>query len=381
MKKEGWEVKKLGEVCDVRDGTHDSPKYQNEGFPLITSKNLVSGEVNFENVNLISEDDFEKINKRSKVDIGDILMPMIGTIGNPVIVKTSKIFAIKNVALIKFKPSSEVLNRFILSLLKSNLYSEKLLSLNKGGTQKFIALGTIRNFLVPVPSLPIQEQIVAELDTLSDIIYKKREQLIQLDTLAQATFYEMFGDPVDDPKFRAKTFREISSVRQGLQIPISKRFAEAGTNRYPYITNQFINGKKIAEYIENPRPNVICKTDDVLMTRTGNTGIVISDIEGVFHNNFFLIDYDRKIISKKYLVSFLKFPEVKKLMLKKASTTTIPDLNHSDFYSINIPVPPLTLQNQFAEQIEAIEKQKELIEKSITETQKLFDYTMDKYFN
>lgn len=252
---------------------------------------------------------------------------------------------------------------------------------NKAVTIPSLTKADLLKIQISLPSLAIQKQIVAELDTLSDIIYKKREQLIQLDTLAQATFYEMFGDPVDDPKFRAKTFREISSVRQGLQIPISKRFAEAGTNRYPYITNQFINGKKIAEYIENPRPNVICKTDDVLMTRTGNTGIVISDIEGVFHNNFFLIDYDRKIISKKYLVSFLKFPEVKKLMLKKASTTTIPDLNHSDFYSINIPVPPLTLQNQFAEQIEAIEKQKELIEKSITETQKLFDYTMDKYFN
>src|SRR5262249_7974376 len=75
----------LGEVCDVRDGTHDSPKYVREGYPLITSKNLKNGFIDFTSVNLISREDLDAINKRSKVDAGDILMPMIGTIGNPVI--------------------------------------------------------------------------------------------------------------------------------------------------------------------------------------------------------------------------------------------------------------------------------------------------------
>lgn len=97
-----WEIEDLGIVCDVRDVTHDSPKYINDGFPLITSKNLVDGYIDFTNVNMISKEDLDSINRRSKVDLGDILMPMIGTIGNPIIVKEDKIFAIKNVALIKF---------------------------------------------------------------------------------------------------------------------------------------------------------------------------------------------------------------------------------------------------------------------------------------
>ncbi|MDZ7778093.1 MAG: restriction endonuclease subunit S [Bacteroidales bacterium] len=74
-----WKEKKLGEICDVRDGTHDSPKYVSEGFPLITSKNLLeNGKMDFDNVSYITKNDYEKINQRSKVEIGDILFGMIG---------------------------------------------------------------------------------------------------------------------------------------------------------------------------------------------------------------------------------------------------------------------------------------------------------------
>ena len=78
----GWEKVKLEKICDVRDGTHDSPKYILEGYPLVTSKNIINDSISFENVNYISETDYQNINKRSRVEYGDILMPMIGTIGN-----------------------------------------------------------------------------------------------------------------------------------------------------------------------------------------------------------------------------------------------------------------------------------------------------------
>ena len=95
-----WDKYQLGDLCDVRDGTHDSPQYYNEGYPLVTSKNVSGGNINLKDCNLICEDDYQKINQRSKVDYGDILMPMIGTVGNPVIVDLDPQFAIKNVALI-----------------------------------------------------------------------------------------------------------------------------------------------------------------------------------------------------------------------------------------------------------------------------------------
>lgn len=90
-----WKWVRLSEVMDVRDGTHDSPKYVKQGIPLVTSKNISSGGLDFSNVNYINQEDANKINERSNVDTGDILFAMIGTIGNPVIVEKDREFCIK----------------------------------------------------------------------------------------------------------------------------------------------------------------------------------------------------------------------------------------------------------------------------------------------
>ena len=161
------EIVELGNVCDVRDGTHDSPKYHNEGYPLVTSKNICDGKIDFSTCNLIQKEDYAKINKRSKVDVGDVLMPMIGTVGNPIIVNTDKEFAIKNVALIKFKDDSVILNTFIKTLLESDYFGRAVLSKTKGGTQKFISLGDIRKLEFNLPPIELQHRFatfVAQVD-------------------------------------------------------------------------------------------------------------------------------------------------------------------------------------------------------------------------
>lgn len=153
----GWEVKHLSKLCDVRDGTHDSPKYIQSGYPLVTSKNVKDGYLDFSDVNLISEEDYLQINKRSAVKKGDIIMPMIGTIGNPVLIETSEKFAIKNVALIKFK-GAKINNNYVLHLLKSHYFEWIIQKSNRGGTQKFIALKDIRSFPIPAPDKTRQEK-------------------------------------------------------------------------------------------------------------------------------------------------------------------------------------------------------------------------------
>jgi type I restriction enzyme S subunit len=189
-----WDKLKLGDITDVRDGTHDSPDYHQEGYPLVTSKNIKNGRLDLTDVNYISETDYVDINKRSKVDMGDILMPMIGTIGNPVLVEVDPSFAIKNVCLIK--QSNRVINRYIYYLLQSSLFEETLLNKSRGGTQKFLSLSDIRNFNIPLPPLHIQEQIADTLDKADALRRKDQELLQKYDELAQAVFYDMFGDPV-----------------------------------------------------------------------------------------------------------------------------------------------------------------------------------------
>ena len=185
-----WEEKKLGEISNVKDGTHDSPKYVEVGHPLITSKNLNSnGTLNNENISFISDKDFENINKRSKVDIGDIIFGMIGTIGNPVLVIRDD-FAIKNVALIKEKKL--LLNKFLIHYLDSNLILKQFHKENTGGTQKFLSLGVIRNLIISNPNLEEQQKIATFLSGLDKKIELVNTQLEQTKTFKKGLLQQLF---------------------------------------------------------------------------------------------------------------------------------------------------------------------------------------------
>jgi len=162
---ESWADKTLGEVYDVRDGTHDSPKYHATGFPLITSKNLKPDGLSFEDLKFISEVDYNKINERSAVHKDDVLFAMIGTIGNPTLVEVEPRFAIKNVAL--FKVPKWQNSRFLKHYLDSEHVRSKMAKEAKGTTQKFVGLGYLRNFPILLPPLEIQNNIVNELDALA----------------------------------------------------------------------------------------------------------------------------------------------------------------------------------------------------------------------
>jgi len=159
---EYWADSTLGEIYDVRDGTHDSPKYQEEGYALITSKNLKNGNITYDKVKFISESDYININKRSGVDVGDILFAMIGTIGNPVVIKTEPNYSIKNVAL--FKVPDEQDSHFLKYYLESSYVKEKMQKEAKGTTQKFVGLGYLRSFPIRLPLLSEQKRIVTILD-------------------------------------------------------------------------------------------------------------------------------------------------------------------------------------------------------------------------
>ncbi|MDN8280387.1 restriction endonuclease subunit S, partial [Acinetobacter baumannii] len=171
-----WEEVALSKVSDVRDGTHDSPSYVKDGYPLITSKNLKNGKLDLTDINLISEDDYLNINKRSAVNIGDIIFGMIGTIGNPVLLNSDG-FAIKNVALIKEK--DELLNIYLIHYLNSSFFAKQVALLNAGNTQKFLALGQIRSLSIHKPQLAEQTKIANFLSSIDQKIEVVAQQIEQ----------------------------------------------------------------------------------------------------------------------------------------------------------------------------------------------------------
>ena len=185
-----WEQRKLEDICDVRDGTHSSPKYFDNGFPLVTSKNLRDGVIDLSDVQLISKEDYLEINKRSKVDLNDILMSMIGTIGNLALIKEEPTFAIKNVALIK--STDKVKMDYLFSYLSSPSSKCDIDKSVEGGTQKFLSLTKVRGLKILLPGIEEQQKIGSFSVLLDGVITLHQRKLEIYKKLKKGLLQKMF---------------------------------------------------------------------------------------------------------------------------------------------------------------------------------------------
>ena len=190
-----WKEYKLGEVCDVRDGTHDSPKECSYGKPLVTSKNIKNGRIDLVNTYLISDKDYDSVNRRSKVDVWDVLFSMIGTVGECAIVKDTVSFAIKNVGLFK-TGGNELLAKWIYYYFQSNSAKTEIDAKIKGSTQQYIALGDLRSFPILFPSIEIQRYIIGILECIDDKIDLLHQENKTLEAMAETLFRKWFIEEV-----------------------------------------------------------------------------------------------------------------------------------------------------------------------------------------
>lgn len=212
MQKNNWKKCKLSDVADVRDGTHDSPKEVSVGgFPLVTSRHISNGRVDLRDTYNISEKDFNAINLRSKVDGGDILISMIGTVGQIAYVAADPRYAIKNVGLIK--PNKWENSKYIFYYLKSPTAQEDIVSRLKGTTQQYLSLGELRNFPITLPPLDEQKRIAEILGSLDDKIELLQKQNKTLEDMAKALFKSWFVD-FDVARAKQKGLPKADIVRE-----------------------------------------------------------------------------------------------------------------------------------------------------------------------
>lgn len=389
------EMIKLNDICDVRDGTHDSPQYVTEGYPLVTSKNIIDGQIDITNVSYISEEDYEAINKRSNVDHGDILMPMIGTIGKPIIVNKEFEFAIKNVALIKFYEDSKVMPAYIRYVLDSNLFNRYVEKENRGGTQKFISLGNIRNFPVPVVSLEKQKEITSILNKLSQIIKSRKLQMELLDNLVKSRFVEMFGEPTSNTK-RLKTFPmtevcEIIDGDRGKNYPNQDEFFKDEFCLFLNAKNVTSTGFSFSDtmFISKEKDELLRKgklqRGDVVLTTRGTIGNLAYYADEVPFDNMrinsgmVILRMKKSLVEERFFIQQFRM-QLEDIKNKIASGSAQPQLPISTMNKINILIPNIEEQNQFATFVQHTDKLKFEVKKSLDETQLLFDSLMQIYF-
>lgn len=171
---EGWEVKKLSDICiKVIDGTHDSPKPSEDGYYLVTGKNIVNGFIDFSKCYKISQEDHKKVIQRSKPEKGDIIFSNIGTLGSTVLVDQNFEFSIKNVAL--FKPLEDIYSRYLYLHFSSAQTQKLLIQKATGTTQIFFSLKFLRDLELITPP----KYIISKFDEIVQPFFEERSLINQ----------------------------------------------------------------------------------------------------------------------------------------------------------------------------------------------------------
>lgn len=368
-----WEQVLSSEVLDIRDGTHDSPKYKDSGYPLITSKNLKNGVIDFNDVSLISEDDYLAINKRSKVDKGDILYSMIGSVGNYALVEKEPDFAIKNVALFKFI-DDRLYNKYFLHLINSSVINRQIERTMKGGTQKFVSLKILRNLRIPLPPLDQQKKIAAILDAADAYRQKTKALIAKYDELTQSLFLDMFGDPVTNPKgWDVHHLGELVENKDSKRIPIKSSDRDNMIGKFPYY-----GASRIIDYVDDfthQGQNLLIGEDGANLLARSTPIAFIADGQYWVNNHAHVLGFNGKSLLV-YLEFFINAIDLKPYVSGSAQ----PKLNRKNMDKITVSCPPMKLQNQFKERVQAIKAQKEQAQESLDKAEELFNSLLQRAF-
>ena len=360
--KQGWKTCKFADLFDLQMGktpSRDNPTYWGDDNMWVSIADM-------------NEQKYMSATKEGITDVavqesgikpipkGTVIMSFKLSIGK-VSIATSKLYT--NEAIMGFIEKEE--GTLVPEYLYYYLKGYKWEGANKAAMGMTLNKKTIAENTISYPPIAEQEKIVSELDCLSGIIEKKKQQLKELDNLAQSIFYEMFGDPVENDKgWETKKVIDVVKLQRGYDLPIQHRQSDGGIPVWG--SNGIVGWHNEA------------KVDyGVITGRSGTLGTVYSYDKPFFPLNTTLFSVDthgNDIVYLKYLLNIFD--------LKRFGTGTgVPTLNRNVFHSEPIISVPLALQQDFASKIESIEKQKELISQSIKETETLFNSRMDYYFN
>lgn len=389
INKEGWEIKKLGEVASFLGGGTPSKKndaYYTGDIPWATVRDMVSFELSETEYHITPEAVEESATNiipkgtiviSTHVGLGKICVLMQDTAIN------------QDLKAVIFNDEGAQLKGYFAYWYKS--IADFIVSNGKGATVKGVTLDFMRNLPIPLPPLPIQRRIVEELDEINAIISAKKQQLTKLDELAQSIFYDMFGDPVANEKgWEVKKLGLIANVKVG---PFGSMLHKEDyiANGIPLVNPMHMKDFKIvvdpnftvSKEKADELANYLLEENDVVFARRGDIGrcvIVAKSEEGYLCGTGSLFVRFTEEIASTYIMYLVRSSSFTKELINKAQGQTMLNLNSSIVENLQIPLPPLPLQETFATRISAIEDQKSAITASIEKMQTLLDARMQEYF-
>lgn len=391
--KHDWEYKKLGEVCTIERGGSPRPISQYitddpNGVNWIKIGDAVEGSRYIYSTKEKIRP--EGIKKSRFVHKGDFILSNSMSFGKPYILGIDG--CIHDGWLVVHDDNNTFNKDFLYYYLGSPLMYRKFESLAVGGVVNNLNSQLVRSVFVAIPPLPIQQQIVAELDKVSEIIEKKKQQVKELDNLAQSIFYDMFGDPVENEKGwevrpLAENVEEMFLGPFGSALKVDSYVEKKDAFCMVYEQKHAIKAKMDFEdthYITEEKylslQRFAVREGDFIMSCRGTIGKVYQLPKGaplgIIHPSLMKIR-----IKNSYNSIFFKDLLIKVVSNENTNGNCVQmAITAKELGRKNIILPPLPLQQSFAQKVEEIEKQKELITASIKEAQLLFDARMDYWF-
>ncbi|WP_299892348.1 N-6 DNA methylase [uncultured Lacinutrix sp.] len=382
--KSKWPIVKLESICDVRDGTHESPTFVNDGFPLITSKNITSNYIDFSNVKNISKKDFDDINKRSLVEKGDILYAMIGTIGFPVIVKTNKQFAIKNVALFKFDKTKKLSNVYLKELLNYHIIKNQINYESKGSNRKFVSLSILRNLKIPLPPKEVQKKIVSEIEILekeeNKIVEKVNSNKLKIDDTINTLFSNNGTVKLKDKiKINTESQNPKTTYKDATFTYVDIESMQNGKGEISF-------DKEVVGNNAPSRARRIAKNDSVIISTVrpylkGFAYIENAPKDTLFSTGFAILKSkkDTEYITKLVYYYFMYSSNLMRQMEAKMPKASYPSINKTDIELLKIPLIDIKEQAKVTKLIDKIEKENTVLKNKISTIPQRKEEILKKY--
>jgi type I restriction enzyme S subunit len=348
----GWKEVAAEEYClKVADGTHDTPKPMEIGEFLITSRHITGGKIDLSNAYRISKKDFEKINLRSKVDKWDVLLTMIGTVGEVVLVDHEPEYAIKNIGL--FKCGDELKARWLKYYLQSPDGRAEIQSRTSGTTQEYIALGELRKLPILVPLLSEQRAIAAILSSLDDKIDLLHRQNKTLESLAETLWRKMFVEEANS-KWEVGKLEDFGRVVCG-KTPSKKQSEYFGGN-VPFIKipdmhdNVFIfeTADSLTDEGKNSQQNKTIPAKSICVSCIATVGLVAMNVVDSQTNQQINTIIPNENY-QRYFVFLLMRNMTDDLYARASGGTATDNLNTGDFSHIEVTIPPESVIKRFDE--------------------------------
>lgn len=382
------ELKKLGEIFKITSGSTPSKKnrefYEGGSIPWIKTGDLKKKYLN-DSAEYITE---LALNNSSvkKFPKNTVLIAMYGaTIGATSILK---IDATTNQACAAFLPNDLVIPEYLYYFFKAN--KKKIINLGVGGAQPNISGTILKEIEFPLCSIETQNKIVEVLDKAQDLIDKKIEQIDLLDELVKSRFIEMFGNPISNPKgWKKMTLNDISMKKGEYGSGESAVEYKENYPRYIRITDIDDNGKlnnsKMTVNNLDEYEKYKLNDGDILLARTGATvgkTFLYKEVYGKCLFAGYLIRFipNKDIINPEFLFAFTKTDFYKSWIKSKQNVVAQPNINAKQYGSLEIPIPPIELQNEFAVFVEKIDSIKAAAEKSLEQLNYNFNSLMQKAF-